>query len=149
MEMAQLIHPPPPSSGEALLLGAPCLAGCWLWRASQGSCSLSSLLHLLAPAGLSPRSAAVFGDEFLLQSLGSVTCSSPTAPSMWLLGHGNGNRQTDVRSPGTDICGSATVGGEGCSSQPLPPVWFHWGKWCVEPLCSHRAAQVCGVRILS
>lgn len=74
----------------------------------------------------------VFGDKFLPQPLGSVTCGSPTAPSMWLLGRGNGNsakpcsksapetvlavaahvlvlEATDVWAPGTGICRSATV----------------------------------------
>jgi len=58
MEMAQLIHPPPQSGGEALLLGATCSAGCRLRCGSRGCCSPSSLLRLLAPAGLGPRSAA-------------------------------------------------------------------------------------------
>lgn len=119
----------------------------------------------------------VFGGEFLLQSLGSVTCGSPTVPSMWLLGRGNGNSAKPCSKSAVPLqeprCASATaarvllqeadwcaepsdrflwichcaVGGEGCSSQPLPPAWFHRGKRCIEPLCLHRAAQVCGVSI--
>lgn len=48
-------------------------------------------------------------------------------------------RVMDVPRP----CRCAT-GWEGRASRRLPPVGFHWGKRCAEPLCSHRAAQVRG-----
>lgn len=151
--MAQLIHPPPQSSGEALLLGTTCLAGCWLWRASQGCCSLSSLPHLLAPAGLLGLtqlqiSASLWGQSPALlpqspacgywdvemgtqQSLAlNLLCRSRNRGARQPWRHTSFcRRQTDVPTPVTDIwvCHRA-VGGEGCSSQLLPPVRFHWGK---------------------
>lgn len=37
-----------------------------------------------------PAQLPAFRGEFLPRSSGSVTCGSPTLPSMWLLGRGNG-----------------------------------------------------------
>jgi len=48
--------------------------------------SFGCLLQL----GSGPAQLPAFQGEFLPRSLGSVTCSSPTLPSMWLLGCGNG-----------------------------------------------------------
>lgn len=137
---------------------------------AAAACPPSFICLLQLGSGLAQ--LPVFGVEFLPQSLGSVTCGSPTAPSMWLLGRGNGSSAQPCCKSAPEtvsavaahvlvqegkgcagprdrylwICHCA-LGREGCSSQPLPPVWFHWGKRCREPLCSHRAAQVCGVSI--